>query len=54
MHHVEEESEHAHDTNSLVPAKLSSEMISSLVDTELVQEMFIAHHTINVYGLSCN
>lgn len=37
-----------------MPAKLSSEMISLKADTELVQDMFIARHTVNVNGLSCD
>lgn len=39
---------------ALVPAKLSSEMISLIANTELVQYMFIARHTINIYGSSCD
>jgi len=39
---------------ALMPAKLSSEMISLIADTELVQDMVIACHTVNVNGLSCD
>lgn len=50
------DNEHAHDNKQFNPSelyclhgKLSSQMISLIVDTEHVQEMFIACHTINVY-----
>lgn len=36
---------------ALVPGKLSSQMISLIVNAELIQELFIGHCIINVYGL---